>query len=45
MGPGVTPDVQWEGAALGEYDSELDATFNQLFDSFLGGDNVCKPER
>jgi hypothetical protein len=45
MGPGVTPDVQWEGAALGSFDPELDAVFNELFDSFLGSDNVCKAER
>ena len=45
MGPGVTPDVQWEGAALGPYDAEADQRFNTLFDSLLAGDNVCKPER
>jgi len=45
MGPGVTPDVQWEGAALGPYDPEADKAFNALFDSLLAGDNVCKPER
>jgi hypothetical protein len=45
MGPGVTPDVQWEGAALGRYDPEADRAFNLLFDSILAGDNVCKPER
>ena len=45
MGPGVTPDIQWEGAALGAYDAEADRTFNALFDSILAGDNVCKTER
>jgi len=45
MGPGVTPDVQWEGAAVGPYDPEADQAFNLLFDSILAGDNVCKPER
>jgi hypothetical protein len=45
MGPGVTPDVQWEGVALGPYDPEADRAFNSLFDSLLAGDNVCKPER
>jgi hypothetical protein len=45
MGPGVTPDVEWEGAALGAYDSDADRAFNLLFDSILGGDNVCKSER
>jgi hypothetical protein len=45
MGPGVTPDIQWEGEALGRYDPEGDVAFNDLFDSILDGDNVCKPER
>jgi hypothetical protein len=45
MGPGVTPDVEWEGAALGAYDPDADRAFNLLFDSILGGDNVCKSER
>ncbi len=45
MGPGVTPIVQWEGAALGRYDAARDATFNALFDSFLIGDRVCADER
>ena len=43
MGPGVTPDIQWEGAALGPYDPAADREFNTLFDSLLTGDNVCKP--
>jgi hypothetical protein len=45
MGPGVTPDVQWEGAALGVFDPEADAVFNELFDRMLAGDEACKPER
>lgn len=45
MGPGVTPDIQWEGAALGPYDPEADRAFNELFDSLLGGDDACKAER
>ncbi|HEY5871748.1 MAG TPA: hypothetical protein VIT46_00805, partial [Gaiellaceae bacterium] len=45
MGPGVTPDIQWEGAALGPYDPAADRALNTLFDSLLTGDNVCKPER
>lgn len=45
MGPGVTPDVQWEGAALGPYDPQADRTFNGLFDSILGADKVCTAER
>ena len=42
---GDTADVQWEGAALGAYDSDADRAFNLLFDSILAGDNVCKSER
>jgi hypothetical protein len=45
MGPGVTPDVQWEGASLGAYDAQADREYNELFDQLLGGDEVCKPER
>jgi hypothetical protein len=45
MGPGVTPIVQWEGAALGRYDPEADRAFNTFFDSILTGDKVCVPER
>jgi hypothetical protein len=45
MGPGVTPDIQWEGAALGPYDAEADRVFNSIFDSMLTGDNVCRNER
>jgi hypothetical protein len=46
MGPGVTPVIQWEGAALGRYDPQQDAVFNALFDRLVGaGDRVCVPER
>jgi hypothetical protein len=45
MGPGVTPDVQWEGAALGAYDPEADRAFNALFDSIFGEDAGCRAER
>jgi hypothetical protein len=46
MGPGVTPDVQWEGPALGAYDAARDATFNALFDRLVGrADKVCTNER
>jgi uncharacterized protein YbaA (DUF1428 family) len=45
MGPGVTPDIVWEGAALGPYDPVADRTFNALFDSILGADKVCTGER
>ena len=46
MGPGVTPDVQWQGAPLGPYDAARDATFNALFDRLVGpNDKVCTNER
>jgi hypothetical protein len=45
MGPGVTPDVQWEGAGLGRYDARRDAVFNRLFDEIIGRDPVCAAER
>ncbi len=46
MGPGVTPVLQWEGAALGRYDPADDATFNALFDRLVGpNDRVCIAER
>ena len=46
MGPGVTPVLQWEGAALGRYNAKQDATFNALFDKLVGPDDkVCVPER
>ena len=46
MGPGVTPVIQWEGAALGRYDPQQDAVYNALFDRLVGaGDRVCVPER
>ena len=46
MGPGVTPDVQWEGAPLGPYNSTQDAVYDALFDSLVGADDrVCTSER
>ena len=46
MGPGVTPDVQWEGAPLGPYNLEQDTAYDTLFDSLVGTDDrVCTNER
>jgi hypothetical protein len=46
MGPGVTPDVQWEGLPLGPFDAQRDAAFNALFDGLVGRDDkVCTNER
>jgi hypothetical protein len=40
IGPGVTPDVMWEGAAPGPYDAQLDAQANQLIKAM--NDPLCK---
>jgi hypothetical protein len=45
MGPGVTPDVVWEGPALSAYDPQADAAFDALFDAVLGADTACRTER
>jgi len=39
-GPGVTPDVMWEGAAPGAYDKSADLAANQQIDQL--GDKVCR---
>lgn len=45
MGPGVTPDVQWEGRGLGRYDAAQDAIYNAVFDRMLARDRICAAER
>jgi hypothetical protein len=40
-GPGVTPDVMWEGDAPGPYDREEDAVANQEIAQL--GDRQCRP--
>jgi hypothetical protein len=40
-GPGVTPDVMWQGVAPGPYDVSLDATENRMLAGLA--DPVCKP--
>ena len=46
MGPGVTPDVQWEGRRSARYDRARDVAFNALFDQLVGPDDkVCTNER
>jgi hypothetical protein len=45
VGPGLTPDLQWEGAALGPFDPDADARMDALFDEILGADRVCAGER
>jgi hypothetical protein len=41
QGPGVTPDVMWEGVPRGAYDKEADAAANAAIAAL--GDNVCRP--
>jgi hypothetical protein len=41
IGPGVTPDVMWEGESLGPYDRELDSVLNE--EIRLLGTPLCKP--
>ncbi len=46
LGPGVTPDVSWEGPTLGSFDQRQDAALNALFDQWIGdADRVCANER
>ena len=40
IGPGVTPDVYWEGASPGTYDKSLDLVANDAIAQL--GDNLCK---
>ena len=41
LGPGVTPDVMWEGVPPGPYDKAADETANQQIAAL--GDSQCKP--
>ena len=41
IGPGVTPDVTWEGAAPGPYDAAADAEANTQQRAVLGNDPRC----
>jgi hypothetical protein len=38
IGPGVTPDVTWEGRAPGPYDAAANAAQREV----LGADPLCK---
>lgn len=42
IGPGVTPDVMWEGPAPGPYDAAADSTANDVQRTVLGPDPLCK---
>jgi hypothetical protein len=41
IGPGVTPDVMWEGPSPGPYDAALDAAANAEQRELLAGDKGC----
>jgi len=42
IGPGVTPDVMWQGPAAGPFDPARDAEANARQRALLGGDRLCK---
>jgi len=42
-GPGVTPDVYWEGTPPAAYDSTFDRLANEDLLSLLAGDPHCRP--
>ena len=41
LGPGVAPDVMWEGASPGPYDNAADAQANLAIAAL--GDKLCRP--
>jgi hypothetical protein len=43
VGPGVTPDIAWEGAPLGDYDGALDVQLHELQRTLYGPDKLCRP--
>ena len=43
IGPGVTPDVMWEGAAPMSYDAVLDRQLVDAQRALYGADALCKP--
>lgn len=43
IGPGVTPDVMWQGRPLGSYDRARDLALHEEQRSYLAGDRLCKP--
>ena len=43
VGPGVLPDVTWEGAAPGAYDEALDRQLADAQRALYGSDTLCKP--
>jgi hypothetical protein len=43
IGPGVTPDVTWQGRSLGPYDAALDEQLKETQRQVYGNDRLCKP--
>ena len=43
IGPGVTPDVTWQGTPLGEYNATLDEQLKETQRQVYGTDSQCKP--
>ena len=43
IGPGVTPDVRWQGAAPGPYDADRDRELAAVQRALYGSDRACKP--
>ena len=43
IGPGVTPDVMWQGTALGPYDATLDRQLADVLRATVIGDPLCHP--
>jgi len=42
IGPGVTPDVMWQGTALGPYDASLDQQLADEQRQIFASDRLCK---
>jgi len=45
IGPGVTPDVEWEGPAPRSDEPSAAAAVRRVFDALMAGDARCAPER
>ena len=43
VGPGVLPDVAWEGAGPGAFDAERDRQLVEAQRALYGADTLCKP--
>jgi hypothetical protein len=43
IGPGVTPDVMWQGTPLGAYDANVDRQLAERQREVYASDTLCKP--